>query len=157
MLQKVFTLPINYIIDQTEYAQKETTCRVRKLLQTFACIQLANQKTDYHMVPSIYRHVIEWLQTGFGLVIEFTEHLQIVTISNYSTITNSHTLQFPTARTKSSQSAAFQQRTLLCSWAQVLTGWRLFHNWLIAPTVLLITSRHGTHKNTVPFCYSIVV
>jgi hypothetical protein len=42
---------------------------------------------------------------GFGLVIGFTDHLQIVTTSNYSTITNSHTLQFTTAHTKSSQSA----------------------------------------------------
>jgi hypothetical protein len=34
---------------------------------------------------------------GFGLVIGFTEHLQIVTTSNYSVITNSDTLQFTTA------------------------------------------------------------
>jgi hypothetical protein len=42
----------------------------------------------------------------FGLVIGFIEHLQIVTTSNYSTISNSHTLQFTTVGTKSSQSAA---------------------------------------------------
>jgi hypothetical protein len=41
---------------------------------------------------------------GFGLVIGFTEHLQIITTSNYSAIANSHILQFTTARTKSSQS-----------------------------------------------------
>jgi hypothetical protein len=40
---------------------------------------------------------------GFGLVIGFIEHLQIVTTSNYSAITNSHTLQFTTEHTKSSQ------------------------------------------------------
>jgi hypothetical protein len=36
---------------------------------------------------------------GFGLVNGFTGHLQMVTTSNYSTIANSHTLQFTTART----------------------------------------------------------
>jgi hypothetical protein len=42
---------------------------------------------------------------GFGLVIEFIEHLQIVTTSNYSAVANSHTLQFTTARTNCPQSA----------------------------------------------------
>jgi hypothetical protein len=40
-----------------------------------------------------------------GLVIEFIAHLQIVTTSNSSAIANPHTLQYTTARTKSSQSA----------------------------------------------------
>jgi hypothetical protein len=40
----------------------------------------------------------------FGLLIGFTERLQIVTTSNYSAIVNSHALQFTTARAKSSQS-----------------------------------------------------
>jgi hypothetical protein len=44
---------------------------------------------------------------GFGLVIGFTKYLQIVTTSNYSAVANSHTLQFTTARTKSSQPAVF--------------------------------------------------
>jgi hypothetical protein len=42
---------------------------------------------------------------GFALVTGFIEHLQIVTTRNHSGITNSHTLQFATAYTKSSQSA----------------------------------------------------
>jgi hypothetical protein len=42
---------------------------------------------------------------GFGLVIGFIEHLQIVTTSNCSAIANSHILNFTTAGTKSSQSA----------------------------------------------------
>jgi hypothetical protein len=44
---------------------------------------------------------------GFGLVVGFIEHLQILTTSNYSAIAISHTLQFTTARTKSPQSAVF--------------------------------------------------
>jgi hypothetical protein len=40
----------------------------------------------------------------FGLVIGFIEHLQIVTISNYGAIANTHTLQFTTTRIKSFQS-----------------------------------------------------
>jgi hypothetical protein len=54
---------------------------------------------------TIYCDVNEWLQTGFGLVIGFIDHLHIVTTSNYSANANSHTLQFNTARTRSSQSA----------------------------------------------------
>jgi hypothetical protein len=53
----------------------------------------------------IYTHICEWLYTGFGLLIEFIDHLQIVA-SNYKDIANSHTLQFTTACTKSFQCAA---------------------------------------------------
>jgi hypothetical protein len=42
---------------------------------------------------------------GFVLVMGFIEHLQIVTTSNYSIVTDSHTPQFNTAPSKSSQSA----------------------------------------------------
>jgi hypothetical protein len=54
-----------------------------------------------------YCYVILLTIEGFGLVTGFTEHLQIVTTSNYSAVANSHTLQFTTARTNSSQSAMF--------------------------------------------------
>jgi hypothetical protein len=47
----------------------------------------------------------ESLQTDFGLVIGFTDHVQIVPTSNYSAIANSYILHLTTARTKSSQSA----------------------------------------------------
>jgi hypothetical protein len=42
---------------------------------------------------------------GFGLVIGFIDHLQIITTSNYSAVANSHTQQFTIARIKSSQPA----------------------------------------------------
>jgi hypothetical protein len=42
----------------------------------------------------------EWLLTGFGLIIGYIEHLQIVTTSNYNAIANSHTPQFTTAHIK---------------------------------------------------------
>jgi hypothetical protein len=47
---------------------------------------------------------------GFGLVNVFTEHLQIVTTSNYSAVATSHALQFTTACTESSQSSNDFQR-----------------------------------------------
>jgi hypothetical protein len=50
-----------------------------------------------------YRH------TGFGLVIGFVAHLKLVTTINYRAIVDSHSLQFTTARTKSSQSAVSSQ------------------------------------------------
>jgi hypothetical protein len=88
-----------------------------------------------------YYHVCEWLQTGFGLIIQVIEHLQIVTTSNYSAITNSHTLQFTTARTKSSQSDIFISHCLvtdpnkvLCFRCYVLTSWRLSQNSLLQMT-----------------------
>jgi hypothetical protein len=46
-----------------------------------------------------------WSDNRQGLDWWFTEHLQIVTTSNYSPIANSHAQQFTTARTKFSQSA----------------------------------------------------
>jgi hypothetical protein len=62
----------------------------------------------YHVSTSwplhMYCHDFRVIIDGFGSVIGFIEHLRIVTTSNYSLIANSHTLQFTTARTKSSQS-----------------------------------------------------
>jgi hypothetical protein len=42
---------------------------------------------------------------GFGLVIGFIEHIQIVTISNYSAIASSHIQLVTAGCTKSSHSA----------------------------------------------------
>jgi hypothetical protein len=50
---------------------------------------------------------------GFGVVIGYIEHLQIVATSNYSTVANSHTLQFITSHTKPSQ---FALSSLAVAW-----------------------------------------
>jgi hypothetical protein len=49
------------------------------------------------LLKKVYRHVYEWLQTGFGLVIGFIDLLQNVATSNYTAIANSHSQQFTTA------------------------------------------------------------
>jgi hypothetical protein len=62
---------------------------------------------------------------GFGLVIGFVEHLQIVTTSNYSSNANSLPQQFTTARTRFSVCCVFTSRCLVTiptmSSASVLT------------------------------------
>jgi hypothetical protein len=42
----------------------------------------------------IYCHVNQWLKTGFGLVIGFIDHLQVVTTISSYIITNLHNLQW---------------------------------------------------------------
>jgi hypothetical protein len=56
-----------------------------------------------------YCQVIEWLYTGFGLVIGFIELLKNVTANNYDSLTELHTpkITVPTAHIKSSQFARF--------------------------------------------------
>jgi hypothetical protein len=50
---------------------------------------------------------------GYGLVTGITERSQVVVTRNYNVIANSHTPQFTTARTKSSESAVFTSRCLV--------------------------------------------
>jgi hypothetical protein len=71
----------------------------------------------------------EWLLRQFGFVIGFIEHLQIVTTSNYSAIANSHTLQFITARSKSSQSAVFNSRCLVTASNDGRSPYSVFPNY----------------------------
>jgi hypothetical protein len=70
--------------------------------------------------------------------------------SNYSVIAISHSLQFSTSRTKSPQPAFFTGRCLLTnptmSSVPVLNFLPPGFHSLIAPTALLITSRHGPHR-----------
>jgi hypothetical protein len=49
---------------------------------------------------------------GFGLEVEFIDHLQNVTTSNYNTIGGFHTLQIATAHAKYFQSVKFSQVVL---------------------------------------------
>jgi hypothetical protein len=51
---------------------------------------------------------------GFGLLIGFIEHLQIITMSNYGALANSRILQFSVACTKSSQ-FVFTSRCLVAA------------------------------------------
>jgi hypothetical protein len=57
---------------------------------------------------------------GFGLIIGFIKHLKTVTRSNYSAIANLYSLEFTTAHTVSSQSAAFISRCLVTDPNKVL-------------------------------------
>jgi hypothetical protein len=81
-----------------------------------------------------------------GLVIEFIDRIHMVTISNYNAVANS------CIRLLSFSLAVSWKRILTMSPAYVLTGWRICHNWLVAPTVdsqltvLVITSRHGPYS-----------
>jgi hypothetical protein len=83
---------------------------------------------------------------AFGLIIGFVKLLQYVTTNNCSGNCNSHTLQFSTSCTKSSQSAVsspvvtgngFQCHNFLSFRVHVITGWRLPHISLIGPAETL--------------------
>jgi hypothetical protein len=48
------------------------------------------------------------------LVIDRIEHFKLVTIKNYSTVTNSHAIKFTVASTKSSQLVIMDPNDVLC-------------------------------------------
>jgi hypothetical protein len=66
-----------------------------------------------------YSHVLQWLQTGFELVIGYFDQLQIVNTSNYSAIASSHTLHFTTERSTFFQSVV---PSPVVVWQQLSTG-----------------------------------
>jgi hypothetical protein len=63
----------------------------------------------------------------FWVVIRFIGLLKLVTIINYSASTNSHTLQFTTAHTKSSHSAVFTGCHLMTASNAVDSSASVFH------------------------------
>jgi hypothetical protein len=80
---------------------------------------------------------------GFGLVIGFIDHMQIVTTSNCSPITNSHTLQFAVARIKFSQFVFTSVHLVMApnnadSSASEFNG--SCPHWLAAPSQLLMAA-----------------
>jgi hypothetical protein len=107
----------------------------------------------------IYRHVYVCdCRRGFGLDIGFIDHFntQLISISNYSAITNLHTLQITAANTKSSPTCSFRTSRFLITASNIgdssasalkstLNGGSLPTD-LVAPVVFLITSRHGPRR-----------
>jgi hypothetical protein len=95
---------------------------------------------------------------GFGLVIRFTEHLQIVLTSNYSGIANSHTLRSLQQALcllslvylhRLSPGNGFQRRSFLSFRVHVLTGRQMSHNSLNSRFCLLVTPLHGPTRNVI--------
>jgi hypothetical protein len=113
-----------------------------------------------------YCHVYEWVWLGFGLVIGFIDHLQVVTTSNYNSLTGLHALKITvTAHTVFSSlhslhhsfpGNGFQRRMLpllwvpelyLCFSYQLLTG--TAHNYWTAAVLWLtdwLTAHQPTHS-----------
>jgi hypothetical protein len=62
-------------------------------------------KLSFMSNDELYCHAIQCLETGFGLVIGFIEHLQNVTTNNYDNLTELHTpkITVTIAHIKSSQ------------------------------------------------------
>jgi hypothetical protein len=50
----------------------------------------------YYFGIKKYWHVYQSLKTGFELIIEFTDHLQVVTTINYKTLPDFHTTKHST-------------------------------------------------------------
>jgi hypothetical protein len=71
--------------------------------------------------PDTRTNTRQWVETGFGLIIRFTDHSQMETASNYSAIVNQYNPQVTQAHAKSSQSAltscfmVTDLNSLLCS------------------------------------------
>jgi hypothetical protein len=111
-------------------------------------------------------HVIDWLYTGFGLVIGFIEHLQNVTTNNYDSLNQLHTSKI-TATTahvillslvclhQSLPGDGSQQCPVLPQshsyWLATVSqlthccNCQLSTNWL-SLTALLVRSRHRLHR-----------
>jgi hypothetical protein len=69
-------------------------------------------KDDINMYVINTVTILEWLQTGFGLVIGFIDHLENVATNNYDSLTELPTpkITVTTARIMSSQSSLADAR-----------------------------------------------
>jgi hypothetical protein len=55
-----------------------------------------NPQRLYSSLYNWYCHVYPWLETGFGLVIGFINHLEVVITTKYNTVTDFHTTHHST-------------------------------------------------------------
>jgi hypothetical protein len=99
--------------------------------------------------------VVEWLLTGFGLVIGFIGHVQLVSTINYNSFANCHTSQFAIARDYSSQSslALPGNGSSGSVFSSLHPRWRYFtadstqlSTELQAKTAVFIKPRHRPHR-----------
>jgi hypothetical protein len=97
--------------------------------------------TSYHC------HVIEWLQTGFGLPIGFTEFLQVVTTSEDYALTVLHSSQIPIRPNRSPQSVTvFTSRCLVAAFNGGRSGY-LTETFNLSRFLI---SWHGPHRKHCP-------
>jgi hypothetical protein len=90
----------------TSASRRYIICSIVRSIVSVWLHQSYSIQLHWSIIPNFWHHLSrDWLYTGFGLLVGFVDHLQIVTTINYSAISNSHILQFTTARTESSHSA----------------------------------------------------
>jgi hypothetical protein len=83
---------------------------------------LSHFRTSHVFVPYFFLtccHVYEWLQTGFGLMNGFIDHLQMITTSNCNSLTGLHTLKI-TVTAAHLKFSVFTSRFLVTDFSNVL-------------------------------------
>lgn len=80
------------------------------------------------------------MYTGFGLLLGYIEHLQIITTCNYSVLANPHALKLATEHTKSSRSPFPSPLSSISVLTFLVTGYRLSTHQLL----ILLRSQGST-------------